>query len=275
MKQWGLDPQTSVRNVIAPYELDFYLPELKIAVEFNGVYWHSEKHKDRNYHYAKWKKCQDIGVQLIQIWEDDWNQRKDIILSSLQRKLRVSNDKRVYARNTQLAILDTDAARSMLDSHHIQGFASGSYYLGLKDKATDELVAVMVLKNNSKNELDIIRYATSANVTGGFSKILKYVLKEYSPESIITFSDHCISDGSLYSNNGFIVDKEIRPDYSYLVLSKRVHKFGYRVQRFESDPNLVYQDGLSESQLADLNGLLRVWDAGKTKWRLQNNSSDT
>lgn len=113
----------------------------------------------------------------------------------------------------------------------------------------------------------MIRYATNGLVQGGFTKLLKYAASKFTPSSFVTFADHCISDGGLYANNGFIVDTQIEPDYMYVVNGERKHKFGYRIQKFRSDPNLLFQEGLTERELATLNGLDRIWDAGKTKYR--------
>lgn len=104
------------------------------------------------------------------------------------------------------------------------------------------------------------------SVIGGFTKLLKHVEKTYSPESVITFSDNCVSDGGLYEKNGFVAVKELAPDYKYVVRGERVHKFRYRLKRFKNDGSLVFEEGRSERELAELNGLARIWDAGKTKW---------
>lgn len=65
---------------------------------------------------------------------------------------------------------------------------------------------------------------------------------------------------------GFRNDGDVRPDYQYVVYDQRVHKFNYRLKRFREDPNLVYKDGLTERELADMNGLNRIYDCGKTRW---------
>jgi len=104
-------------------------------------------------------------------------------------------------------------------------------------------------------------------VMGGFTKLLAYAVKTYSPESFITFADHCISNGGLYEKNGFVADKELAPDYMYVAGGERKHKFGYRLKRFESDPELLWEQGLTERELAVLNELPRIWDAGKTRYR--------
>lgn len=160
-------------------------------------------------------------------------------------------------------------AEIFLNDNHVQGYASGSYYLGLKDKEDQSLVSVLVLKKEAGTEgeaLNIIRYATSANVVGGFTKLLSFAEKTYKPKSFIASADHCVSDGGLYENNSFIVDKELRPDYMYFFNKERHHKFNYRLKRFRDDPSLLWDESLTERQLADLNGLDRVWDAGKTRY---------
>ena len=90
--------------------------------------------------------------------------------------------------------------------------------------------------------------------------------KKKNIDTIITFSDHQVSDGGLYEKLGFFCDKELSPDYKYIVDNKRIHKFNYRLKRFKQDPTLIYKEGLTESELAKLNGLERIWDCGKTRW---------
>lgn len=246
-------------------EIDILVPEKMIAIEFNGIYWHSEKFKGAKYHYEKLMAVENCGYQLIQIWEDEWKKNPQLIKNMISHKMGVSIGGRVFARKTAVEILGADAARDFLEKNHIQGFASGSYYYGLKDDSG--LVAVLVLKKEpTEDKLNIIRYATSATVVGGFTKLLAYVERNHEVKEFITFSDHCISDGGLYENNGFVVDKELAPDYRYVVGNQRKHKFQYRLKRFREDPDLKWQEGLSERELAELNGLVRIWDAGKTRW---------
>lgn len=258
------------RKVLSGKEIDIYLPEHKIGFEYNGLYWHSEAAgKDRIYHHAKWVAAKNAGIQLIQIWEDDYKRNPELIKRMLAHKLGVSQQRKIYARTTQIEEMSTAQTQLFLESNHIQGHANGSYYLGLRDGEKSDIVAVLVLKKEPGTEgrtLNIIRYATSCNVVGGFTKLLKHAERTYLPKSFITFADHCVSDGGLYENNGFVADKELAPDYMYVVKGKRKHKFGYRLKRFRNDPTLKFEEGLTEKELATLNNLPRVWDAGKTRY---------
>lgn len=258
--------QTSVRSFRKHGigELDIYLPEKNIAIEVNGVYWHSEAAgKDASYHLKKYEACHALEIRLIQVWEDDWTHRRDIVKRMLAHKLGVSQEPVVAARKTTAEAITADEARAFLDANHIQGWVRGSLYLGLR--YGEELVAVMVL-TYSKTETRLERYATSARVPGGQSKLLAYAERTRPWTRLITFADHEVSDGNLYERTGWTAEKVLRPDYRYVVGGRRAHKFGYRLARFRSDPNLEYVDGLSERELAALNKLHRVWDSGKTRY---------
>lgn len=254
------------RKVISPKELDIFVVDKNIAIEFNGVYSHSSKFKsDNTYHYKKWKACHDLGIQLITVWEDEWLQKKDLVKALITHKLGLSTERKVPARKTKVSPISYESCSVFLNKHHIQGSASGTHYLGLT--YGDDLVAVMVLKK-SGDSLVLERYATSCNVVGGHSKLISWVRKSLSFDKIITFADLCVSDGSLYEKTGWRFDKELSPDYKYLVNRQRVHKFGYRLTRFKNDPTLEYVEGLTEKDLAQLNGLFRVYDCGKRRYVL-------
>lgn len=262
--------EKSHRKIIHPYEIDIYIPSKQIGIEFNGLYWHSElKGKTRAYHHSKWLAAKKAGIQLIQIWEDDWNRNPELVKRMLSHKLGVSQEKTVYARKTQVDNITLQEMRAFLEANHIQGHSNGSYYLGLRDKENNEIVAVLVLKKEPGTDgrtLNIIRYATSVNVVGGFTKLLTHAERTYTPEKFITFADHTVSDGGLYEKNGFIAEKELDPDYMYVVKGERKHKFGYRLKRFRNDPELKFEEGLTERELAELNKIPRIWDAGKTRY---------
>lgn len=259
--------ETNTSEIISPQELDIYVPEKKIAIEFNGLYGHSELGgKGKWYHHTKWAACQEQGIQLIQVWEDDWNRNPDIVKSMLAHKLNASSLPKVYARNTEVIRLQKIDMMDFLNENHIQGFVGSSRYYGLADKRTGSLVAATAVTIVEGGVVKLERFATSQPVLGGFTKLLNYVEKEHNPPEIFTFSDNCVSDGGLYEKNGFEAVKIITPDYMYVVDGKRKHKFGYRLVKFRNDPDLKWVEGYTERELAQLNNLPRIWDAGKVKW---------
>lgn len=274
IKSWGFEVKTQYPVQQGKYFLDIYLPERNIAIEYNGLYWHSDAvRRDKNYHYNKYIACKKKGISLYCVWEDDYSSKRDIVLKMLKRKLGISNEIKINARDCNVYSEDYSDVKDFMNKNHLQGAATGSYYITLRDKYSEELRGVAVLKwvnREDMEELTLVRYCTNSIVRGGFSKIITTVLSVFNPAYISTFSDNAVSDGSLYSNNGFVKEKELAPDYSYVVGNKRKHKFEYRLSRFRKDPGLIYEEGKSESELAKINNIPRCWDYGKIKWILYN-----
>lgn len=244
-------------------EIDFYIPSKQVGFEFNGVYFHSEKFKDKNYHLQKLNIAQLSGIKLIQIWEDDWILRTNIVKEHIRQVLGQSTRPKVDGRDLSIQEISVSQAREFLTANHIQGFVPSSIYLGGTVK--DELVAVASFRKQGENFL-LARYATSSQVRGGHSKLIRHFEKNYTYQNLITFADLTFGVGGLYRSTGWVEDGLIPPDYSYLKNGVRQHKFRYRITKFKNDPTLRYEEGLTERELAKLNGLLRVYDAGKIRF---------
>lgn len=263
IRSWGILVKEEVNLFNDRRSIDIFLPSLNIAIEYNGLVWHSEENRGSDYHYRRYLQCKEKGIRLIYIWEDDWLHNRSVVESSLKVKLGVGNQKKVNARDCSITHIDTEQAREFLNKTHIQGFVSGEAYISLK--YNNDIVATIII-DGIDDSVYIKRYSTNCNVRGGFSKLLSYISKTYIFNYFYTFSDNGISDGSLYEKNGFMVKNYLKPDYSYIVHGRRVHKFNYRKDRFARDVDLEYREGLTERELADLNNIPRIWDAGKVKW---------
>lgn len=262
-----LDLLRNYRKIIPPFEVDIYIPEQRFAIEFNGVYWHTEEMVGKDYHKKKFDLCAEKGVRLIQVWEDEWTDRRPAVLSMLRHKLGISLAPRIPARGCSVVTVPGRAAYAFHEVHHVQGGANCSVSYGLE--RDDELVAVCSFLATG-DEWELVRYSTSAVVVGGFSRTLSAFMRNEDWSEIKTFADLCVSDGALYEECGFTKVATLAPDYKYVVNDRRVHKFNYRKSRFESDPDLFFDPSMTESELATANGLSRIWDAGKIKYLLKN-----
>lgn len=249
-------------------EVDIYIPSKGIALDYNGLYWHSTAIRDDiYYHKKKIDLCRSIlGARLYYIWEDDYFLRKDVLIRWIMNLLGVSTDKRVDARKCVVCTIDSDYAKGFLDKYHIQGSTSKPKSIGLVYDG--DIVAVLAYSFNSANYMvNIERYATNCKVRGGFSKLLKELLCSTNDcIGAYTFSDNSISDGNMYRVCGFEEKGMLKPDYTYLYKNTRCHKFNFRKKRFHDDPTLLFEEGKTERELAELNGLCRVYDAGKIRW---------
>lgn len=261
------------RTILSGKELDIFIPSHNLAIEYNGLYWHSEDAgKGPRYHSDKTQACAQAGVRLIHIWEDEWLEKRPIVERLIKNALGLTTGRTVFARKTHAVSITYEAASRFLNTYHIQGKAVGSAYYGLVTD-TNELVAVMVLKRSGSKypgQWTLDRYATACSVPGGHSKLLKHFQRNNTWTSIVTFADLTISEGSLYETTGWTRDSELDPDYRYVYRNQREHKFNFRRARFRDDPAFQYDPDLTEKQLAQMNGLPRVYDCGKIRYVMTN-----
>ena len=252
-----------ISNYRDDIEIDIYLPELKLGFEFNGLYWHSEVYKDKNYHLEKTNWFKEKGIRIIHIWEDDWTFKKDILKSQILNLLSKSQNK-IYARKCIIKEVNSKDARFFLDNNHIQGFVGSSIRIGLYNN--NELVSLMCFDNREgrkKMEIggwNLSRFCTvlNTNVIGGASKLLKYFISNYSPKRIVSYSDNSWSIGNLYETIGFYKVCDPKIDYKYLINGIKINK-----QKFKKS-NL--NTNLSESEYMKSINFYKIWDCGKTKF---------
>ena len=252
------------------YSYDMYIPSKELVIEFNGIYYHSDavsRYVDGSWNLKKYKELKERGISLLVIWEDDWLNKNQVCKEMLLRKLGVSTVNRVNARDCK--VVERAKNTGIIFWNHIQGDVGiGCRYVSLV--LGDDTVAELAYRYD-KEGINIVRYATNCIVRGGFSKLLKFLKEKCRLEGykfVYTFSDNSVSEGSLYKDTGFILESELKPDYMYVYAGKREHKFNFRKSRFKSDPHLSYEEGMSERELAALNGLYRVYDYGKKRWVL-------
>lgn len=253
------------RSLLSGSELDIYIPELNLAIEMNGVYWHSELYKDSKYHINKTLKCRELNIDLIHIWEDDWKNKKTIMKSIILNKLgSISN--RIYARKCQIKEVRSSDARKFLDNNHIQGFSSSSIKVGLYYE--DELISLMTFGyrfTNSKKEYELIRFCNKINysIIGSASKLFKYFIKKYDIKEVMSYSDISMFDGKLYSMLGFIKVSLSKPNYFWVVDGIRKHRFNFNKKKLIAkgfDPNKT------ELEIMHERGYYRVFSCGQEKW---------
>lgn len=250
-------------------ELDIYLPDLKLAFEYNGIYWHSDIYKNKNYHSIKTNKCLDIGVQLIHIWEDDWLYKKDIVKSRILNLLGKSN--KIWARKCEIKIISNKDCSTFLENNHIQGNVISKIRIGLFHK--NKLVSVMTFgklrrslgMSNTNGYYELLRFCNECNTTivGGASKLLNYFLKNNSVSKIYSYADRCWSNGNLYENLGFKLEGITGPNYYYIVNGIRKNRFNFRKDRLV---NMGYDISKSESEIMKELGYNRIYDSGSLRF---------
>ena len=244
------------RVILEGKELDIVIPDLGLAIEFNGAYWHSKVHT--NYHQNKSNEVEDFGYQLIHISEYDWYHKQDIVKSRLLAKLNKA--RRIYARNTNVKQVPWNEIKLFLDQNHIQGAGqpTSTNFALLTD---DEIVAVMTFGKPrfSSEDWELIRYCTKLGTTvvGGASKLFKR-----RPEGAgISYAARDYSTGNVYKKLGFSLSHRTEPGYAYYKNLRKISR--YQAQKHKLEALLpLYDPKLTEHQNMQLNGYYRVYDSG-------------
>ena len=277
-----IEHQQHNREILNGMEIDIYIPSLKLGIEYNGLRWHSEEFgKDHRYHLDKLNKCNEQGIKLIQIFEDEWINHREICESKLKQICGLNTNPKIYARKCEIReISNKNEVYEFLDKNHIQGrtgftIALGAYY-------QNNLVGVMTFKKEKEGYWDLNRFATDINYqcVGIGGKLFKYFTRNYDFQEIKSFADRRWTTdptNNLYTKLGFEFDSFVPPSYWYhnpkINPYTRFHKFGFRKQHLHKQYDLPLT--MTEHEMTTALGYTRMWDCGLVKYIYKLNSPYT
>ena len=257
-------------KIIAPQEIDIFLPGINVGIEFNGLRWHSELfNKDKNYHIKKTDKCKKKGISLLQIFEDEWVYKKEIVKHKLIHFIKCDNTPKIYARKCKIMEIDKKEAYDFLEQYHIQGHAISTISLGAF--FNNRLISVMTfLREGGKWTLN--RFTTDYNYTicGIGGKLLSFFIKNYNPEYIQTYADRrwTTNEDNLYIKIGFTKHSCVVPSYYYVTnknsYKRRYHKFNFRKSILHKKYGLPLS--MTEKEMTEQLGYYRIYDCGLIKY---------
>lgn len=266
----GIDYITENRTIIKPYEIDIFIPEYNLGIEFNGLYFHNSLKKSKDYHKMKSLLCKEKGIFLIHLFEDEWIFKQEIVKSIIKSKLGLLD--KIFARKTVIKIVSGCDAKNFYNTNHIQGYATCSFHYGLYYES--ELISLMSIGKlrNKKSDtmLELVRFCNKLDysVIGGFSKLLKYAKNQLNCP-ILTFADLRFFDGSVYDKFGiyshttdigyYWVDSSCTKRYSRYMTQK------HKLQKFLGDKfnvNLTEEENMIES------GYTKIFDCGNIAYIL-------
>ena len=270
LKSLGENVVSSLYSISPGFQVDLYLPEHNLGIEYNGLYWHKEEKRDRHYHITKTEGAIKNGKRLIHIFEDEWENKKEIVKKRLAHITGHTN-KSYGARECGIKDPLPGQVRTLLEENHLQGatiyqVAKGAYYDG-------KLVAVMTFSHNrtfigntaNENEWELVRFASEGSIPGIASRLLKAFREEYPDCSIKSYADRRWSDGGLYKGLGFREYKVNPPNYWYIVNGKRAHRSNYAKYKLVEqghDPFLTEEEIMRELRIP------RIWDCGTISYIL-------
>ncbi len=275
LKNAGLNVVENTRKIISPKELDIFLPDLNIAIEFNGLYWHSNENKSMTnpstYHLDKLNECIKKDINLIQIFEDEWLFNKELVIQTILHKIGKSNSSKIHGRKCLIKEIDSKTKNSFLRKFHLQGADTSKIKLGAF--FNNELVAVMTFSagNISKGSTqkdgiwELNRFCTNFKyrIPGIASKLLTHFKRNYNWFNIFSYADRRWSSGNVYEALNFNLSKTTIPNYWYIKNYRRIHRFNLR--KTNADPK-----NIPEWLLRENDGYWRIWDCGHLKYEIGN-----
>ena len=222
-----------VNNIVRNFkldnrEIDIYLPDAHLGIEFNGTYWHSDLFKDRNYHFDKSIYFEGKGIQVIHIWQYEWDDpdRQRKIKQLL--KIRLGKvDRKIYARQCEIRQISNKEARPFNGATHLQGHRNAKVTYGLF--YNNELVQLMSFSRTrynrnlkDDNSWEIIRGCPGSNniVVGGVSRLFSHFVKDYNPSCVFSYCDFNKFSGASYEELGMKFLGYTEPDMKYVVKGK-------------------------------------------------------
>jgi hypothetical protein len=251
-------------------QLDIYLPEMKLAFEFCGLYWHAESNiPEKKYHQEKMLFAKQQGIRLVTIFGDEWFQKKTICENRIRTILNVQ-PRRCSARQTNIEEISHSIAANFLSEHHIQGSSTAPIRLGAY--YGEELVGVMTFSKLRKSlghiakdgSYELVRFATEGSIPGLASKMFKFFIDKWTPDTVISYSDQRWNTGAVYTKLGFEDQGLSKPGYWWL------EQYKFRHHRYKFTKAALLKEGFdpsfSEAQIMKSKGFDRIWDCGHQKY---------
>ena len=251
------------------YEIDIYLPDIQLGIEFNGAYWHSVDMVEKNYHQNKSLYFKQLGIFIFHIYEWEWidNNQQDKIKQHLKR-LILNRETSIYARKCNVELIDNNIYRDFLNKYHLQGFVGAQIKLGLY--YNNELVQIMSFgkARYSEHSYELLRLCTKNgySIIGGANKLFHYFTNNYDYKTIISYCDIDKFTGKVYEKLNMQLDRINIPNYKWVKLDTFDIKSRYQTQKHkiqEGDNDLR-----SENEIMKANGYVKVENAGTYRFIL-------
>lgn len=252
-------------------EIDIYSDKLKLGIEYCGLYWHCEDSKEprkRSYHQSKLKIAQNNNFRLITIFSDEWINKNKQVKNLLKSVLNMYNQK-IFARKCVVREINKQESKTFVNNNHIQGYGNSAIYnIGLY--YNNSLVGVITLNKHHRNITDLVLkrmcFQDGIQIVGGASKMFKHCIDwatQNGYTNIISWSDNRWSEGNIYNKLGFIQDKKLGPDYSYVLISNPKRRISKQSCQKKT---IGCPSDMTESEFMKTNGYSKIWDCGKIRW---------
>lgn len=267
LKSIGLSFETSKRSILSnSQEIDILIPYNNVAIEFDGLYWHNEINKESNYHLNKTIECEREGIKLFHIFEDEWVNKRNIIISKLNEIFH-KNQENIRNEDCIIRIINNNEAYIFLNNNHIKGGCKCDINYGLI--YNNEIVSIMSFDLIGKNkQYELMQYCDklNTNIVDGNTTLFKFVLSELRPSEIIYHSDRRFPQNDFIQNLGFKIVSKTKPNYFYVIGNKRVDKSLLSKSLLVENYNCP--QSMSKESFYKAQKWYKIYDCGNIKYKM-------
>ncbi len=220
----NIDFVCNSRKIIPPKEIDIYIPEYCLGVEFNGLFWHSDLFMPNDYHMNKTISANDKKIELLHVFEDEWISKNNIVKSIIKKRLNILTQFDIT--NHIVKNVSNDDKRLFLLENNIFGDTYSDIDVGLF--MNDKLLTILSIKKEN-DCFNIVRFGdkNNHNIKNGTTELLNYVIKKYAPKKITYYDDLRFSEKEFLITNNFKKLKIIQPQHyvvSNVIINKKTQK---------------------------------------------------
>jgi len=270
LNEHNIEFKINCRQIIKPKELDIVITNHNVAIEINGLYWHSETKLGKRYHLDKHNDCLNKNIELLQFWDTEIIDKFNIVKSILSTKLKLNNITKIYGRNTEIRKLKYFQVSEFLENNHLQGKRSSNINYGLYHN--EELVMIATFNKHKKYDYELVRMCSklNTNIVGGAQKLMKIFINTYNPTNLVSYCDKRIFNGNVYTKLNLNYQGDSLPNYFYFNINNYKLQSRIMYQKHKLKHKLKnYDENLTEIENMKNNGYDRIFDCGNKIFTLK------
>ncbi len=230
-------------------EIDIFIPELNVGFEYNGIYFHNDKFLKPTYHNDKFNECKELGIQIYNVWENEWLLKKHICKSVILDKIGKNNNQIINSENCEIKEIGIEDVKNFLNDNSMNDIDETiNFALGL---ILDNVIVAIVSFQNLNSDYKMIDLIQNINhnVLNYREKLLNYFVNNYKFDKLVKILNLSNENNEFYIKFGFEKSINFFIDYKWYLNGKLY-------PRFKKIENKIIEDNLY------INGGYKLYDCG-------------
>lgn len=240
-------------SLITPKEIDITIPDKKLAIEYCGLYWHSElMGKNKHYHVNKLNGCRNKDYTLMTIFSDEWRDQRDIVLSRLKDFFGCDRSVTIDGKHCSISEITSKALKDFCNQNDFKVPSTQVVKIGAFYK--EKLVSIITFKRVRSLRWEMLNFCSKLNyhITGDLEVLLTYFQDNFKWKEIFIDVDRRWPATIDYCKSGFEEAEIIEPCCWYIKRDRRVGRVDQNSDELEKK------------------NLNKIWDCGYLRYIKRN-----